>query len=763
MGDRVFALSVVDARHNEPERWVRLHDVEDWGREQKSFEGVAGFQPQAVSFRREGASAERSLAARVKGPFFELLRVKPLLGRNLLAEDARPGASPVVVLSERLWRSSFSADPSVVGEQVRVNGEAHTVVGVAPAALDIPVSALLWFADRTNTGFDTYFTRGVGPLPRLLAPTMFPIGRLRNGVAPEQARAELQGIQLRRIARYPEVASERPDVRPLSILWMGSEYQRLFRVLLGSVMLVLALACVNVAGLLLVRGAARTHEAAVRLALGAGRLRLGSQMLAESAVIGVAAALLGAVLAEGSMEVLRRVIPAVLPTAPSWWQVRLDGVGLLAALGTGVAAALGAGLYPAIRVARVSVDPLLREGQRDTGLHTVRLVRWLVVAELALSSALLSAAGLVIRSGSRLGTGDAGVPTAGFLVAQVQLPPHYGFDSERAFTRGLVTRLRDIPGVEAATVTTTLPGLTALWRPLYQLADRGGSRPEELPSAAVLNVTPGFFEAFRIPIVQGRAFLESDRNPSSTVAVVSEAMARAAWPGESPIGKVIRVAPQESWIPPATVVGVARDVRYDEQLRSLGTTQPVIYVPVYQWPAPWLWLALRAPRDPVAAAEGIRQAVQQLDFDVAVSSLRMLDEERQRNAASLTLIGRMFGLFGAVALALAASGIFAVVSYSVGQRTREIAIRRALGASSGRLAAAVLARSGWQLVLGLALGAVLAPVMGALVGSVVAQPEPALIVYLGVAALLSATLLVSVAVPLRRALSLEPSAALRHT
>jgi putative ABC transport system permease protein len=760
--ERVFSLLVRDVRRNDPERTIALHDLQDWSREQRSFEGVAGVGAESISFRREGATADRYLVGRVWGPFFSLLRVQPLLGRNLVPEDNLPGARAVAVLSEPLWRSTFGADPAVLGETVRLDGEATTVVGVAPAALDLPVSALLWFADRTDTSRDPQYLRGASPLPRLLAPYLAPIGRLREGVTAEAAQAELQVIQSRRIARYPEVADERPEVRPLSLLWMGSEYQRLFRVLFGSVLLVLALACVNVAGLLLVRGAGRTHEAAVRRALGAGRLRLASQMLAEAAVVGLVAALLAVGMAQAAMEVLQRVIAAMFSAAPSWFRMRLDAVTVAFATGTALVAALAAGAYPALRASRVSVDPLLREGQGAGGLHAVRLVRWLVVLEVALSSALLTAAGLVIRSSARLGTGDVGVPTAGFLMARLELPPRYDFGAQHFFIKALTARLRGIAGVESVALSTSPPGISAYWKPGYELHDRSNPRIEELPTATVIFVSPGTFESFGIA-VRGRTFLDTDEDSRSSVAVVSESMANAAWPGQDAVGRSIRIAPQESWLPPVRVVGVAKDVRYDEKLSTMSTRPPVIYVCLFQWPNRALYLTLRAPRDPLAVAEGVRAAVRGLDSDVPVFSLRSLDEERQRNAAGLTLIGRMFAVFGAVALALAAAGVYGVLAYSVAQGARDIAIRRALGAPGGLVLAAVLARSGWQLVLGLALGLALAPAMGAVVGSVVIQPESGLPVYLGVAAVLSATLAASVLVPLRRALALEPAAALRHT
>ncbi len=752
--DRVFSLATVDRTRNDVDRWVPLHDLEEWSRQQTSFEAVAGFGFETVSLRREGAAAERCVASRVTGPFFSLLRVHPVLGRNLLPEDGRPGASPVAVISARLWRSTFGADRALVGRSIRVNGEPVTVVGVAPAALDLPVTALMWLPDRTDTS----------RISRIAGPWFHPLGRLRDGVTPDAARAELRAIQSRSATQHPEIASEVPDVRPFSVAWMGSEYPRLFRVLFGSVLLVLALSCVNVAGLLLVRAAGRTHEAAVRRALGAGRLRLASEMLAESIVIGAAGALVALTLAQGAVEIMRRVVPAVLPTSPSWWGFRLDATMAAFAVGAAAVATLASGLYPAIRTARVSIDPLLREGQRDTGLDAARLVRWLVVAEIALSSALLCAAGLVIRSAATLGRGDVGVPTGGVLMARIGLPrARYDWPRMIRFADDVGRGLEGVPGAQASALTTAPPGITAHWRELYQLLDRSVSRTEEHPTAAIVQVSAGYFDALHVPLVTGRPFGARDRVEAERVAVVSESLARSMWPGEDAVGRSLRILPQEPGSPWMRVVGVAGDVRYDDRLSSLGTTPPTIYLPLLQWPSDDLYLVARGTRDPLVMAEGVREVVRRLDADLPVHSVRPLDEERGRNAAGLSVIGGMFVVFGAVTLALAAAGIYGVLAYSVAQGAREIAIRRALGAPDGRILLTVMGRSGWQLVLGLALGMALAPVMGALVGSALGQRQHPVALYLEVAAALSLTLFFSVLVPLRRALSLEPSTALRHT
>jgi predicted permease len=751
--DRLFSLSEVNASLNESDRWIPLADLQAWAREQRSFEGIAGMAWEAGSLRIGHGGVERCPAARVTGPFFELLRVRPLLGRTLTADDARPGAAPVAVISERLWRDSFAADPEVVGRSVKLNGATFTVVGVAPAALDLPVTTLLWFPDQTDAA----------KRERVAGPWLHPFGRLRDGVTPQAAEAELQAIQARRAEKLPELAGDRPRVRAISLVWMDSGFQALLRVLFASISLILLLACVNVAGLLLVRGAGRMHEAAVRRALGAGRLQLAGQMLAEAVVIGAAAALLGLTLAYAAQEVLRRVLPAVLPTAPSWWRIHMDGSTVAFAVGASALATLAAGLYPAIRTARVSIDPLLREGLRDTGLRSARLVRWLVVAEIALSSGLVTAAGLVISSAARMRNGDVGVPTSGFLVAYLELPrarypswPDYG-----RFVYQLSPRLKAIPGAEAAAVTSAPPGCTAYWRERYAPKDRGFDRIEQLPQATMVAVDEGFFDAFRVPVREGRGLGPKDKWNSARTVVVNAALARSLWPDGSALGKELVIAPQHR-IPASAIVGVVADLRHDTRFETLGTTPAVIYLPFEQWPTDKFYILVRG-KDPLLLAEGVRQAVEAIDPELPLFSVRTLDDQRVRNAAGLTLIGGMFAIFGVVALLLAAAGVYSVLSYSVTQGSREIAIRRALGAPDGAIVRAVVARAALQLLLGLAAGVVLTPVMKSFVGTPLGQQEHPLGVYLQVAALMAACLAVSLLVPLWRALRLQPSAALRHS
>ncbi len=755
--DRVYSLTVVNATRHEEDRWLAVQDLAAWGREQRSFEALAGFSIESVSVRREGATAEHVNGSRVTGTFFPLLRIRPLIGRTLLPEDSRPGAAPVAMLSEPLWRSSFGGDPRIVGTTVKLNGAPTTVVGIAPAALDLPVSCHVWYPDRTDTN-------DASQLARMLGPWMHPIGRLRDGVTREAAVAELRAIQARRAERFPDAAADRPEVRTLSLAWVSTEYQRLFRVLFLSVLLVLGLACVNVAGLFLVRGAARVHEAAVRRALGAGRFQLASHLLAEAAVIGLCAMVLALLLGQAAVEVLARVVPAAVPYAPTWWRLGLDGSTVAFALGASAVATTAAALYPAIRTARVSIDPILREGQRDTGLRSARLVRWLVVAEIALSSALLTAAGLVITSAAKLGRGDVGVPTAGFFIARLELPAsRYDIPTQGRFAWELGRRLRALPGVEAATLTSAPPGCTSYWREMYSPADRPQGRLEDAPTATMVQVDEGFFETFRVPVALGRGLGQQDRWDGLRSMMVNAALARELWPAGDPLNKLVKIMPQEPRIPPSVVVGVAGNVRHDDRLMALGATPPTIYVPMVQWPGRGLYLVARGPKDPMTLADAIRRTVSDIDPELALYGVRTLDEERQRNAAPLVLLGGMFAAFGVVALALAAAGVYGVLAYSVAQGTREIAIRRAMGAPDGAIVAAVVARAAWQLVLGLGVGTVLAPTAGWFLRTRLGNQGHPVDVYLTVAGLLCACLAVSLVVPLWRALRLEPASALRHS
>ena len=751
-GDRLVLI----AFHDLPRGWLNeratVDDVARWRREQSSFEDVAGFYDGTVVLSGDGP-AERHGGGYVTGPFFEVAREEALLGRLLAAGDARPGASPAVVLGERLWRDRFGASPDVVGRALRVNGETATVVGVARGAFDVPAGAALWIADRTPEGAPA----------RVSGSFFLGLGRLRPGVGRAAAQADLAAVQARAAERDPRLAGLVPDVGPVGLMVMGRDDERFMNALFASVFLVLLLAVANVAGLLLVRGAGRTHEAAIRRALGAGRVRLALEMLAESAVVGALAALVGVTLAAAGFEALRRLLPGSIPIdVPSWWRFDVDGPTAAFAVASALAGALAAGAWPAFRVSGVSLDPLLREGVRDTGLSTGRLVRWLVVAEIALSCALLTTAGVLARTAFQRARGDLGAELGGVVGGRIGMPAA-GYPEERrsAFAERLEARLAAVPGVEAAAVVDAPPGAGAGSEP-YALPDRTYGSAAEYPVARVIRGGPGFFRVFRVPTREGRTFDGRDRRDALPVAVVNEAFARAVSPGASAVGMRLRLEPDDpasSWI---TVVGVVGDVQHANDLDA-WKIPPAVYVPFSQRPARYFTAVVRGSGDPLGYAAPLRDAVAVLDPDLAVYWLRTAEATRRVQAGGLVLISGMFGVFALVTMFLAASGIYGVLAYSVAQGARDIAIRRALGASAGHVVSAIARRSAWQLALGLGLGLVLSPIMGAALGAAMGGSVHAPVVYASVVAVLAVAIGAATVVPLRRALALAPAQALRHT
>lgn len=750
--DRLAQIAVHDVPHGWLDESFTLPDLARWRREQSSFEDLAACYQGTVILRGDGA-AEREPGGIVTGPFFELSRERPLVGRLLTADDAQPGAAPAVVLGERLWRERFGASPDVVGRALRANGELATVVGVVRATFDVPSGARLWIADRTPP--ERVVDRSSGALYKGFA-------RLRPGVSLAAAQADLAAIQARAAERDPTLAGLVPDVRSASFTVLGRSDESLFDALLASSFLVLALAVVNVAGLLLVRAAGRTHEAAVRRALGAGRARLTLEMLAESAVVGALAALLGLTLGSAGLEVLGRILPGSIPIQPAWWQLGVDArVGGFAAA-MAAAGALAAGAYPALRASGTSIEPILREGVRDTGVSTGRLVRWLVVAEIAISCALLTTAGILARTAYGRAWGDLGADLAGVLGGRIALTgPAYPEERQSAFADRLEARLGGLAGVSAAAVVDAAPGdggSTAR----YVLPDRTYRSPAEHPIAILVRIGPRFLEVFRVPLREGRSFGAQDRRGALPVAIVNETFARTVWPGASAIGKQLRAEPEAEGSPWLTVVGVVADVQHSSGLDT-WRVRPAVYVPFAQRPARYFTATLRTEASPLALAGALRENVRALDPDLAVYWLATAEASRRLAAGGLVLIAGMFAVFALVTVVLAASGIYGVLASSVAQGARELAIRRALGASGRGIAVAVARRSAWQLALGLAVGLVASPLMGAALGSVWGGSVHDPLVYLSVVATLAIAIAAASAVPLRRALAVDPAQVLRHS
>jgi predicted permease len=750
--ESLAGIHVIDRARGDSDDGADLHTMMDWKAARSSFESMGGGLLGTVIISGDGP-AERYEGGLVTGDFFGVLRVRPLIGRSIEARDDVPGAAPVVVLGYDLWRTRYNADRGVLGRVLKVNGELATVVGVMPPKFDFP-TAELWIPIREN----------LDETPRGKASWVQVIGRLKPGVTFDQAQAELSTIAARVAERYPETSGNiEPDVLPFAKAVIGRDDLQLFQTLFASVFLVLVIACVNVAGLMLVRAATRTQEASVRRAMGAGRARLVMQMLAESFVIGCLAALLGLTLGAAALEVLDGILVSTIENLPAWWDFAVNGRIAMFAIAVGVLSTLIAGVFPAVRASGIDINAVLRDGTRDTGRSTGRIIRGLVVVEIALSCVLLTSAGIMVRIAIKASSGDVGVDVSPFMTGRIGLPEAaYPEERQRQFIELLHARAQSIRGVSSATLVTAPPG-HGVGRTLYALPDRSYASQGDYPYANVVGTVAGFFDVMRGRMIAGRDFSAQDRKGTLPVALVSETFARTAWPGQSAIGKQVRLKPNlpdSEWL---TVVGVAGDIMHDDEPFRPDVVTPTIYVPLLQQPERFFTLVLRTDGDQHSLAPAIRQLVTQLDPDLAVYWLRTIPEARAVNAGGLRILGGLFVVFGIITIVLAASGIYGVLAHSVAQSTREIAIRRALGAPDGGIVGAVARRSGWQLGLGLAIGIVLAPLMALLLSQSIGGAnlhDP--VVYATVLATLTVAIALATAVPLRRALLLQPGVALRY-
>ena len=712
------------------------------------------------SFNLAGSDTPENVdGARVGADYFALLGVRPALGRSFLPEEAAPGRADVVLLSDGIWRRRFGAEPGVVGREVRLDGRPHTVIGVMPAAMDYTLfDEELWvptaFTPAQLAMHDEHY--------------LTVLGRLKPGVAAARAEAEMRSLGRWLETTYPKDNRDRAIVMaPLMEELVGDYRPRLF-VLLGAVGFVLLIACANIANLLLARGAARSREIAIRAAIGAGRGHLLRQALTESLVLAGAGGLLGLLAGYWGVSLLAALGPEDVPRLA---QARVDGPVLAFALGLTVLSGLAFGLAPALRTAARLPHEALKEGGRSGSRagSRDRLRNVLVVTEVALALVLLTGAGLLIRSAIALNDVNPGFDPRGVVAGRVSLPAVTYETPEqvtRAFER-IEESLAAVPGVSSAALVSSAP------------LEGGGSNgliPEgrALDISSTINslmrlVTPDYFATMRIGLVRGRTFTQSDKPGAPLVMVINETLAREAFPGQDPIGKRIaccEAGPDGSpnW---KEVVGVVSDVR----ARGLDEEPvPEFYLPMVQAPgAAWSWTdrtmtaVARAQGDAVPLMTPLRRAVAEVDPSLPLYNLgtmqgRLLDSLAQSRFSTMLLTA-----FGAIALALAAIGVYGIISYGVAQRTQEIGIRMALGARHGDVLAMVVrhgaALAGIGLVVGLAGALALSRLVSSLLFRVSPTDPPTFATGMVV---LTAVAILAAAIPARRAARTDPMLALRN-
>jgi putative ABC transport system permease protein len=732
---------------------VDPHDFVEWARRQHSFEGLAAFDIGTVTLTAKGV-AERLNGGGLSADSLRVLRVGPALGRGFAPRDEAPGAPPVALLGWRVWKDRFDGDPAIVGRAIRLDGQPATVVGVMPEGFLFPREEEVW----------TPVTLDLAGKSRGQADPELVVGRLRRGVSLGQARADLSAIAGALAQEFPKTnAGLGAAVEPYAERFLGQRVKVALFAMLGAVLSVLLLACINVAGLGMARAAQRTREIAIRSALGAGRGRVVAQMLIESGLLAGGGAALGLALARLGMGIFNRVIVEQNP--PFWWRALLDPAALGFALAATVAAALLAGLGPAVDAARTDLDRALRdEGRGSTSRRLGRFSRGVVVAELALSCALLVAAGLMVKSAVKAQTAPLGFEPRGLLTFRVAVfPEKLPRPADRAAFYGkLLDRLAARPGVRAVGGATTLPAAyNGLDGPVpYALEGHVYARDADHPLAHSAVVTPGFFAVLGAPLLAGREFGRLDGPSAQPVAIVNRSLARLAWPGQDPLGQRLRRVPAaagEGW---RTVVGVVPDLEMDglRDLRPAG-----FYVPLAQSGPARMSFAVRTAGPPLALVPAARAETAALDRDTPIYFVQTMDQVVHGGRFESDLFAGLFSIFGVAALLLGAIGIYGVIALSVGRRRQEIGVRLALGAGRGRVMAMLLREGAVQLGWGLALGLPAAWGLSRLLGGLLFRVEPGdPAVFSLVALTLAAVAAVATVVPGRRAMRVDPAVAVRY-
>lgn len=699
-------------------------------------------------------SAQQVVAGAVTADFFPLLGVQPAWGRNFTREEDTPNGPKAAILGHGLWQSRFGGDTDVLGRTITLNEQSYTVVGILPARFQYPEPFQLWIPlalGETGAALASY---GEGMI------LLKAIARLKPGVTLSQAQAELRTMAQREQPPRPD------EAQVVSLVTLHEQVVGDVRgallVLLGTVALVLLIACANVANLQLARAAARQREVAVRAALGAARWRIVRGLLTESVLLALAGGGLGLLLAFWGVRALGQWSGASLP---SMHGIGIDTWVLAFTLGVSVITGLAFGLAPAVQAWRTDVNAALKEeGRGDTGGHRNRLRHLLVVSEVALALVLLIGAGLLIKSFSRLMEVHPGFRTAGVLTFQVTLTGRESAPQIVNFVEQIVERVKALPGVQTAAATDSLP-LTDLARigvaeiegrpPIdFSQVERGEVTPVSRPT-----VTCDYFHAMGISVKKGRPFTSQDARPPAGSVIVNEAFERHFFPDESAVGKRIRLMPGPAEARWQTVVGVVSDVRQSGLSRDV---MPHVYSPDLEDMDGAMSFVVRVTGEPAGLISAVRAVVAEVEPNQALYNVMTMEQRLANTTTSRRLNTVLLGSFAAVALLLAVVGIYGVMSYAVTQRTREIGMRMALGARPGSVMRLVMGQGMRVVLIGAGLGLVGALALARVLRNLlfeVAPTDPA--TFVCVTLLLSAVALLACYVPARRAARIDPMEALR--
>jgi predicted permease len=739
---------------------VAYGNFEDWRGENHTFANMAAFRSETFNLSGAG-TAEHVRARQASAGLLTLLGVHPLLGRDFLPEEDRPGAAPVVILGYGLWKTKFGGDPQIVGKPLVLTNKSYTVVGVLPEHF--------WLYSKPDVMVPIGNADALWRTNREMRSGTYVVGRLRSGVSVAAARSDLAPIASRLAEAYPKAnAAHTINVKPLLEDVVGDVRGNLL-LLLGAVGFVLLIACVNVANLLLVRAASRQKEVAVRAALGASRWRMTRQLLTESVCLAGAGGALGLLVALWGMTSLVAALPGSLPRAEV---VRMDFRVLVFTFGVSLLTGVLFGLAPALRAAKTDVQHTLKENARGSTGSQHRLQSVLVVSELALALVLLVCAGLTIRSVALLKNVNPGFNASNALTFKVSLSTvAYSTPTKvRSYFHEVLERLEALPGVESASVSTDLP-MRDDSEIFFYIDGRPKPTEEQMPWAMFYLVSPGYQDAMGLQLIKGRFFAPQDRENTPPVIVIDEVMARSLFPNEEPLGRSV-IIPFPGFEQPREIVGVVNHVKHAGLAQDAGARiRNQFYMPFDQIPDQFygelgggeLSLIVRTSSAPGSVGKAILETVRTLDKDQPVFGLETMGQLIDESVAAQRFATLLLGIFAAVALVLASVGIYGVMSYLVTERTREMGIRMALGATRDDVLKLVLKYGLLLAVSGLGLGLIASIGLTRLLSSLlfsVSATDPwtfaiVTLVLVGVA-------LLACFIPAHRATRIDPLVALRY-
>ena len=750
--DRVALLSYTVPDDIDRRESVSPADFIDMKRQANVFEHFAVFEWWTANLVGTD-EPENVLGFRVTSDFFATLGVEPMIGRTFRPDEETVGRDRQLILSNALWQRRFGGDRSIVGRAIEVDGVQREVVGVMPEGFDFPMGAQMWSPEAFTT--ETAANRR--------ATYLTVIGKLAPGKTLDDAKAQMAVIGERLSREHPETNRD----RVVRVYTLG---QGMGDIGVGNIMsmwqasaaFVLLIACANVASLLLARGAERQREMAVRLAMGAGRTRVVRELLIESLLLAIAAIPGALAMAWLSLKVIVAYMPPTIARfVAGWYEMDVDGRLVLFTSGLSVLTAVIFGLVPAIQASRPQLTEALKEGGRTTVSGSkLRLRRGLVIAEIALALPLLVAAGLSVVTVNRFLNGPQGFNPDGALTMRLILPDatYSTPESRTQFADAVVKQLKAMPGVTSAAAANVIPAITSNSGRSFEIDGRPVPNLLDRPDADYRTVTDEYFTALGIPVIQGRAFNSGDRAGTQPVVIVSQAMARRHWPDGNPIGARIRFSDNEPW---QTVVGICGDVIHNWFARR---NFPTVYRPFSQGPTRSMALVLRTSGDPESLAAASRAAVRSVDRTQPVYEVSSMRKTLRERTVGLQYVGAIMFVFGGLALALAVIGIYGVMAYMVTQRTHEIGVRMALGATRQDVLRLTVRQTAKLTAIGVSIGLALAVLLARLIEAALfglSSTDPTMVA--GLAIVLSLAALAAGYVPARRAASLDPSQALRQS